>query len=151
MSISRRLFIKLASFAAIATGIATKPSLAAIVQDTGKAGADPLSYYTQATFTQYLNSIFRLHGTITVDAMLTRVVDTLPLKDSRNGGRESFVLHFRGDAAQLPQGTYLVEHAALGTFKLFLVPAVADDSGAQGYTATINRLAHSGKLRGPSR
>jgi hypothetical protein len=151
MSVSRRLFIKLASVAAIARGLAAKPSLAAIVQDAEKAGADPLSYYTQATFNQYLNSVFRLHGAVNVDVTLANVVDTLPLKVSRNGGRESFVLHFRGGAAQLPQGTYPVEHAALGTFKLFLVPAVPDDNGAQGYTATINRLAHTGKLQGPSR
>ena len=149
MSVSRRFFIKIASVAAIAAGITAKPSLAAIVQDLSEISPDPLAYYTQATFNQYLNSIFRLRGAITVDVTLTRVEDTLPAKVSRKGGRESFLLHFRGGAAALPQDTYTVEHAALGTFKLFLVPAGADENGAQGYTATFNRLAYSGKPMGP--
>jgi uncharacterized protein DUF6916 len=151
MSVSRRFFIKTASVAAIAAGITAKPTLAAIAQDFSKASPDPLSYYTQSTFTQYLNSIFRLRGRITVEVALIKVEDTLPAKVTRGGGRESFVLHFRGGANALPQDTYTVEHAALGTFKLFLVPAGADENGAQGYTATVNRLSFNGKVVGPTR
>jgi hypothetical protein len=147
MSISRRIFIKMASIAAITAGIVGKSALVAFAQDTG--ATDPLAYYTQATFTQYINSIFRLHGFRTVDVTLERVEDTLPATVSRSGGRESFVLHFRGGAVQLPQNTYTVEHPALGTFKLFVVPNGADENGAQGYVATINRLAYSAKTRAP--
>lgn len=142
MSISRRIFIKTASIAAIAAATIGKSTLAALAQG---GATDPLANYTQATFAQYINSIFRLHGARTVDVKLERVEDTLPATVSRTGGRESFVLHFRGGDVLLPQDTYAVEHAALGNFSLFLVPSGADENGAQGYVATINRLAYSAK------
>lgn len=146
MSISRRIFIKMASITAITAGTVGKSALVAFAQD---AATDPLSNYTQATFTQYINSIFRLHGFRTVDVTLEKVEDTLPATVSRSGGRESFVLHFRGGGVQLPQNTYTVEHSALGTFKLFLVPNGADENGAKSYVATLNRLAYSTKTKAP--
>ena len=142
MPISRRIFIKTASIAAIAAATIGKSTLAVLAQG---GATDPLSYYTQATFTQYINSIFRLHGFRTVEVMLEKVQDTLPATVTRTGGRESFVLHFRGGDVQLPQDTYTVEHPALGNFKLFVVPGGADDNGAQSYVATINRLAYTSK------
>ena len=142
MPISRRIFIKTASVAAIAAATVGKSTLAVLAQG---GATDPLSYYTQATFTQYINSIFRLHGFRTVEVMLEKVQDTLPATVTRTGGRESFLLHFRGGDVQLPQDTYTVEHPALGTFKLFLVPSGADERGAQSYVATINRLAYTSK------
>ncbi|HKO36561.1 MAG TPA: hypothetical protein VJV21_08780, partial [Pyrinomonadaceae bacterium] len=93
----------------------------------------------------YINSIFRLHGFRTVEVMLEKVEDTLPATVTRTGGRESFVLHFRGGDVLLPQNTYTVEHPALGNFQLFLVPGGADKNGAQSYAATINRLAYTSK------
>jgi hypothetical protein len=136
----------MASVAAITAGTVGRSALVAFAQDTMQLGAtDPLSYYTQATFTQYINSIFRLHGFRTVDVTLEKVQDTLPATVSRSGGRESFVLHFRGGEVQLPQDTYTVEHPALGNFRLFLVPSGADENGAQSYVATINRLAYTSK------
>lgn len=146
MTISRRIFMKTASVAAIAAATVGKSTLAVLAQDSA---TDPLSYYTQATFTQYINSIFRLHGIRTVDVTLEKVEDTLSAKESRAGGRESFVLHFRGGDVQLGQNTYTVEHPALGTFALFLVPNGADQYGAQRYVATINRLAHASKPTAP--
>lgn len=150
MSISRRIFMKVGTAAAIAAGLSLKPSIIAIAQEVGdKLGAptqnDPLAFYTQSTFLQYVNSVFRLRGLTTVDVTLERVEDTLPAKTSKAGGRESFVLHFRGGSRELPQNTYTVEHPALGTFQLFLVPTGADENGAQGYVATINRLAYAAK------
>lgn len=150
MSISRRIFIKMASVTAITAGTVGKSALVAFAQDTMLPGSgDPLAYYTQATFTQYINSIFRVHGFRTVEVMLEKVEDTLPATVSRSGGRESFVLHFRGGDLQLSQDTYTVEHPALGTFKLFLVPNGADANGAQSYVATFNRLAYSAKTSAP--
>ena len=148
MRISRRIFIKTASIAAITAATVGKSALMVFAQGTMQAGAtasDPLAYYTQETFTQYINSIFRLHGFRTVDVMLEKVQDTLPATVSRTGGRESFVLYFRGGDVQLPQDTYTVEHSALGNFKLFLVPSGTDENGAQSYAATINRLAYTVK------
>jgi hypothetical protein len=148
MPISRRIFIRTASVAAIAAVTVGKSALLAFSQGTMQPGAsatDPLAYYTQATFTQYINSIFRLHGFRTVDVMLEKVEDTLPATVSRTGGRESFLLHFRGGDVQFPQDTYTVEHPALGNFRLFLVPNGPDENGAQSYVATINRLPYTAK------
>lgn len=142
MPISRRIFIKTASVAAIVAATVGKSTLVSLAQ---VGATDPLAYYTQATFTQYIDSIFRLHGSRTVDVALEKVQDMLPATVSRTGGRESFVLHFRGGSFQLPQDTYVVEHPALGNFRLFLVPKGTDENGAQSYAATINRLAYTAK------
>ena len=144
MSISRRLFIKRASVFSLALGTIPKSSLAVFAQGSG--ATDPLAYYTQQSFTQYLNSIFRFHGSTTVDVTLLKVQDNFPAKVARTAGYESFNLHFVGGRIQLPQGTYTVEHAALGTFKLFLVPGGADENH---YVATINRVPSTTKPGGP--
>lgn len=149
MAVSRRIFIKAGTLAAVAAGVFLKPGVLALGQDLvdqigAPAVTDPLANYNQATFAQYVNSIFRLRGPAVVDVTLTKVEDTLPVKTSRAGGRESFALFFRGGSVQLPQNTYIVEHAALGTFQLFLVPGGADENGAQAYTAIINRLPYTG-------
>jgi hypothetical protein len=155
MSISRRRFIRIGTIAAVAAGISLKSGVLVRAQDLTEKGSlqaaavDPLLNYTQATFAQYVNSIFRLRGFTTVDVTLMKVRDSLPAKTSREGGRESFSLHFRGGSVELPQDTYIVEHAALGTFRLFLVPTGTDENGAQGYVAVINRLAHANKPQTP--
>jgi hypothetical protein len=47
-----------------------------------------------------------------------------------DGGRIPFSLVFRGPRASvLPQRTYRLAHAALGTFPLFLVPIGPDSAG----------------------
>jgi hypothetical protein len=153
MAISRRIFIKVGALAAVAASMSLKPGLAVLGQDLpGKIGApsspDPLANYTQATFTQYVGSIFTLRSRVRIELTLTRVVDSLPRKVARTGGRESFELHFRGGATALGQDTYVLEHPALGTFMMFLVPSGADDNGAQGYIAVINRLAYGSKPSG---
>jgi hypothetical protein len=109
---------------------------------------DPLANYTKSTFVQYLNSIFRLSGGIykPVDVTLVEVTDMLPANTTQTQGRECFSLLFRGETIALPQGTYTVEHAALGRFGLFLVPAGTDARGVQGYLATINRLSYDSSM-----
>src|ERR1043165_6468096 len=143
MSISRRFFVKAATIAAVTAGLSLKPSIMAVAQEI--AQSDPLSFYTQSTFVQYINSVFQLRGLTVVDVILEKVEDTLPATVSRTGGRESFILFFRGGSKQLPQDTYTMDHPALGTFQLFLVPSGPDENGAQGYTATVNRLAYAAK------
>ena len=149
MSISRRIFIKVGTLAAVAAGMSLKPGLTVLGQNLpGKlspGSTDPLANYTQATFTQYVGSIFTLSSRVRIELTLTKVVDSLPRKVLRTGGRESFELHFRGGAAALPQDTYVMEHPALGTFMMFLVPSGTDDNGAQGYIAVINRLSFAAK------
>ena len=79
--------------------------------------------------------------------MLEKVEDTLHATVSRTGGRESFMLHFRGGDVQLPQDTYTVEHSALGNFRLFLVPSGADENGAQSYVANDQSARVHGKTQ----
>jgi hypothetical protein len=57
------------------------------------------------------------------------------------GRGETFSLVFRGPAGvALEQRTYRVEHDALGTFPLFLVPVGLGDHGAYEFEAVVNRL-----------
>src|SRR5437588_6481479 len=105
---------------------------------------DPLSNYTKATFVSYINSVllFRVVGVRKdIEVTLMQVSDMIAAP-----GGECFSLLFRGGGPAPQQNTYTVEHSALGTFKLFLVPVGTDDNGAQGYLATINRLSHKQAL-----
>lgn len=156
MSISRRRFLRGGTLVALAAAVPLNSALAVMGQkigggnqiDLSPQAADPLANYTKATFQQYLNSIFRLSGGIykPVDVTLLSVSDMLPANAPVEPGRECFTLLFRGESIALPQGTYTVDHAALGRFALFLVPVGADDNGVQGYLATINRLPYRSSI-----
>jgi hypothetical protein len=154
MSFSRRRFLRAGAFAALFTGIPAKSALFALGQGIRKgdranpltplvAPFDPLAYYTQSTLMQYLNTVFTLRGSVTADVTLKAVSDSLPANASRQPGRECFVLLFDNSDVFLAQETYSVQHPALGTFKLFLVPAGADENGKQSVVAIINRLSAS--------
>lgn len=56
---------------------------------------------------------------------------------TRAAGRQPFALLFREPAgAMIPQGTYPVDHPALGTFDLFVVP-LGPDAGGMRYEAVF--------------
>jgi len=145
MSDSRRKFLKAGMLAALFAAVPLKNVLGQSWTDqSGNPGAgsqgqnDPLANYTKATFISYLNSVFQLHTVSGIVAVtLLKVDDMTPPK-----GGECFSLLFRGGSRGFGQDTYTIDHAALGTFKLLLVPVGADDNGAQGYLATINRLTY---------
>jgi len=144
MSGSRRRFIKLGALATLFAAVPFKTALAQGWKDrdgnpanTPPAQSDPLANYTEATFRSYLNSIFQLHTTQGIVAVTLLQVDDM--KASKGG--ECFTLLFRGGARAHRQDTYTLVHPALGTFALLLVPTGADQNGAQGYVATINRLS----------
>jgi len=103
---------------------------------------DGLSNYSKASFQSYLNSIFELHTVNGVVPVALLEVGDLPASK----GGECFSLLFRGGSRALRQDTYTIEHPSLGTFELFLVPTGADENGAQGYLATINRLSYAQAL-----
>lgn len=146
MSDSRRRFLKAGMLAALFAAVPVKNALGQSWNDRDAnpdSGSqdpnDPLANYTRATFTSYLNSVFQLQTVSGLVAVtLLKVDDMAP----PNGG-ECFSLLFRGGSRELRQDTYTIEHPALGTFKLFLVPVGTDRNGAQGYLATINRLSYS--------
>lgn len=165
MSISRRKFLRGGTLVALAAAVPLNSALAVMGQrigggnqiDLSPQAADPLANYTKSTFLQYVNSVFRLSGGIykPVDVTLTDVTDMLAANTASEPGRECFTLLFRGESTALPQGTYTVDHPALGRFALFLVPVGANDNGVQGYLATINRLPYKSSINisppGPKR
>lgn len=153
MSTARRKFLKASMLAAVFAAGPVKSIFGQSWKDrdgnpfeTPTAENDPLSNYSKAAFSSYLNSIFELHtGFGIVEVTLTQV-DDMPA--SRNG--ECFSLLFRGGRRPLRQDTYVLVHPALGTFRLLLVPAGTDRNGAQGYVATINRLSFGDALKNPA-
>ena len=117
--------------------------------ETPPVQSDPLSNYSKATFTSYLNSIFQLQTVAGIVAITLTKVDDMPAPK----GGECFALLFRGGSRAWPQDSYMITHPSLGTFALLLVPAGSDANGAQGYLATINRLspADFANMSAPSR
>lgn len=162
MSISRRRFLRAGSVAALAAAVPLKAALVATGQGTrkgldgnpsdrlpGEIANGPLSYYTKSAFSAYLNSTFLVQASAfgTIEVTLDQVRDTATGNAGKQAGQECFSLLFRnGGGAALPQGTYGIEHAVLGSFALFLVPGDADNNGRQGYVAVINRLGNSPML-----
>ena len=63
-------------------------------------------------------------------AIEVELLETSPLPSAPNAKRASFLLRFRASEPRaLPQRIYALEHAALGTFELFLVPCGPDTVG----------------------
>jgi hypothetical protein len=152
MSITRRKFLKAGTLVALSAAIPLKAAGQQPrkvndgnpIDQSKDVAADPLSTYTRSTFSSYLNSIFRLYtGYSTIDVALVEVKDLTPGANTAQTGAECFSLLFRGGNVALRQNTYKIEHASLGTFPLFLVPAGPDDNGAQSFVAIINRLPYS--------
>jgi len=158
MNLSRRAFLGTGSklgFAALITGqisaVAfgqqkTSPSLGSGVGNVvpKSISDDPLSKITRAMFTENLKTkfTFRLGGVKLTEMPLVAVLDENPpnYKSSGTGTRDCFSIVFRGpNDLPLRQGTYTLEHAKLGTFKLFIVPGQKGWQGTQ-YGAVINRL-----------
>jgi hypothetical protein len=102
------------------------------------------SELTQSAFTGHVGSTFQVHvaPNRSVDLKLVQVVP-LPrpvggVLPSANG--TGFTLHFIGPSANpFNQGTYAVDHSALGSSQIFLVPARPTGSN-QPYEAVFNRL-----------
>jgi hypothetical protein len=158
MLISRRTFIRAGTLAALFAGVplATISVLGQRIRKSPDDNAvdqaaqthDPLLNYTKATFASYLNSVFVFHGPGVRGDIEVTLMQVSDMTAARGG--ECFSLLFRGGGGPaLRQDTYIVEHAALGIFKLFLVPVGTDDNGAQGYLATINRLSYKAAMTPP--
>jgi len=161
MPISRRIFLRAGTM--VVLGAAAQSKLARIVVGQKSSGLvssgladavsgfgvpdasmdDPLSYYTKSTFLAHLNSKFLLRQGDSSSRVVTldKVVDNAPSESKVPAQVESgecFSLIFSG-AERLPQDTYTVEHGALGTFKLLLVPS-GEPGGIPQWDAVINRL-----------
>jgi hypothetical protein len=99
---------------------------------------------TFASFSRHVGTTFRVHvgPNRSVDLKLVQVTQlarptagVIPASS-----REGFTLQFAGPSADpFKQGTYTVDHSALGTSQIFLVPARPAGSN-QSYEAVFNRL-----------
>lgn len=157
MLISRRIFLRAGTM--VVLGATAQLKLAKVVVGQKSGGSrmdtvngfrvpaasmdDPLTYYTKSTFVALVNSKFRLRrGDLRSSVVtLVKVVDNAPSPSkvaAEVGNRECFALIFSG-GKRLPQDTYTVEHGALGTFKLLLVPS-GKPGGVPQLDAVINRL-----------
>jgi len=156
MSISRRKFLRAGTLVALSAVIPVSVLGQSRKENDGNPidpidqqpiPSDPLAQYNRSAFASYLNSIFQLYtGYSVVAVALVEVKDLLPAASTPANGRECFSLLFRGGSVALRQNTYRIDHPALGSFKLFLVPGGPDDVGAQSYVAIINRLSYSDAL-----
>ena len=150
MSITRRWFLRAGSLVALSAAISPKGAFAQGIRQkeidrTQEATQDQLANYHKAAFESYLNSIFRLYtGGSVVEVALIEVKDigAATATAKPQPGAESFALLFRGGTRELDQGTYQLDHPALGLFRLFLVPGKPDDNGAMSYVAIINRVPY---------
>jgi hypothetical protein len=158
MSISRRNFVRAGSVSVLLAAGGLRPAgllFAQSKRDAGAAGpfavpyeakVAPEFYFTRDTFAPHLNTPFRFvgrKGGSYAEATLVGVFDFQAQargRKSKTHGGECFSLTFesRGEHA-LPQGTYKMEHGALGRFSLLVVPSSPAD-GITRYEAVINHL-----------
>ena len=136
MDITRRKFLATASTAAGAMIVLSGGTSA-----SAESGLLRLGKLEWADFQKYLNTDFHFgESGSTVALKLIGMEDTRP-KRRRTADKECFVLDFAGPSnTQLEQGTYAVNHSALGMFALFIAPGPVTAGGHQSYFAVINRL-----------
>jgi hypothetical protein len=90
-----------------------------------------------ATFMPYLNGMFQATSD-SIPALPVELVEAAEVHAPV--GYQAFSLVFRGPPDHLlPQGIYRFQHAAIGTFELFIVPIRQDQHGLY-YEAVFNRL-----------
>ncbi len=160
MNVTRRKFLRAGSVCALAAGFGFNPSQLVFGQlrrnTPGHKGfdipydakTDRVYYFNRETFAPHVGTDFRFFqkgARKGFGLRLEEVFDNQARLKSRRlkaHDGECFSLYFRGPASKdLPQATYRLEHAALGTFSLFLVPGRPDESGVVVYEAVINHLA----------
>ena len=94
---------------------------------------------TEKEFSQHVNTKFRvnLDAENRVDLELVEVKGYAGRPDDQQG-MERFSLYLTGPAQPfLPQSTYSLDHDAMGTFDLFLVPIKPEGEGSR-YEAVFN-------------
>jgi hypothetical protein len=162
MSLSRRQFVYVASLSIV--GTAANPSLFA--QDEVKAasetiteeGAAILGSLSLRDFEWLIGERFSISLAGRPLGKLTLIAATAadPIKKTHAAhtagevaqpapGRAltSFSLRFQGAGGTLPQDTYTMAQAGIGTFPLFIVPEGPGGSSHPTYLATFTRFADS--------
>ena len=97
----------------------------------------PLEELTPAALAQSINTTFRCQAEH-APAVDLKLIETTATPSAPQ--YESFSIVFRGPSHPLlPQGIYQLQHDAIGTFDLFIVPIRQDQDGLY-YEACFNRL-----------
>ena len=88
-----------------------------------------LATITKETFDAHRGERFLLR--VSADRTIElELLETEPLPTRAQATRQAFLVRFRAnDRGHVPQQIYPLEHATLGTFELFLVPAGPDAVG----------------------
>lgn len=158
MSLSRRKFMKAGVVAAACAVLPVKSasgrsatatrggSLIPLAQQASSVNSEQLGYYTKSSFAPYLNTQFRVYlsQSSTRTLKLVEVRDYLAtlspslVREASSSGVECFSLLLTCPPGRsFAQDTYLVEHEALGTFYLFLVPVSQQGKAALDYYEAI--------------
>jgi hypothetical protein len=162
MSFTRRSFLKSGAITALTAGIAlnsgslifgqgrrrSDPSLD--FQVPFQAQQSPIFYFKRETFQPYVGGVFRISaGKRSVSATLQEVRDCTPgpkgsKMTTKSRPSDCFALVFRasGPLTDLTS-IYDIQHAALGTFSLFLTQRPGPSTGARQivyYEAVINHI-----------
>jgi hypothetical protein len=156
MSVTRRSFLKSGATTALTAGIALNAGALAFAQDRAQpnpaldfqipfqAQQSPVFYFKRETFQPYVGGIFRISaGKRFVNATLQTVRDCTPgakslLVTKKSRPSDCFALVFRANGSLTDlTSIYRIEHAALGTFDLFLTQRTGP-RGVIYYEAVIN-------------
>lgn len=141
MPFTRRDFIRISSFSALAAIIAPNQILGQMHKaGSGSFGGLLMSQCRISDFERHIGSYFQL--TTESDTIQSTLIE---VKDSRGrqkakGTAENFSLVFLlSQETEAPQLTYTITHQTLGSFQLFLVPGKSAEN-QQLLIAVINRL-----------
>lgn len=145
---SRRKFLRAGTvgiFGAVAYSQLGKLAMGQEPQNSERTDivSEPFLLFRKSNFTAQLNSQFFLRlgysdsSAVTLVAVRDQNPNAKRLKNSAVSGKECFTLVFTS-SQPLPQGTYSVEHAVLGSFMMFLVPSGTEETPKM--EAVINRL-----------
>lgn len=154
MVVSRRSFVALGQWLAVAAALPGKVFGAHLFASVGNTGKATLLAFTKDTFLPLVNSSFAVHaGGVTKTWLTLLSVEDLTRKTSVNGTHsgtaanstphvDCFALHFLGTGDILAQGTHELQHHSLGRFDLFVVPSKTG-GGRETYTAIFGHLLSS--------
>lgn len=143
MKITRRNFLLAAPLAAGAVLNLKGTAFGNVFAVPSRAADDALARLNWDSFLPYVNTDFAFTDASgrAVTLGLADIVEYTTPRSKSAGEKLCFTLVFRGPARrQLPEGTYTVDHFALGKFDLFIGPGAANGK-QQAYRAVINRTA----------
>ena len=167
MLLSRRMFVRAGTLAALSAGAMLSPLKAVFAQDNTKpsrrvvtaeqdangyfkvpqeAKEDRSFYFTKAAFEPHINTDFKSRLAVIATTLRLVAVEDCPTPPATASGGECFSLTFRADG-ELTKLTsmHVFEHAALGEFPLFVSPTASkSDPDGIYYVAVINQRVETG-------